>query len=460
MKQNSVRSVLLLSAALLLLAVPAAYAFEERAGETVVVRPDEVVADDLYVGARIFVLQGRVQGDIVVFAQTVRIDGTVDGDLVAFAQTVEINGRVGDDVRGAAFAIILGPDAQVGDDASGAAFSLEAKRGSSVGGVYFAGSQAQLAGDVAGNVRVFVDGLQILGTISGDVSAAVGQAGDEPPFGPTAFMPNGPSVPAVPSGLTIGDGAVVRGQIAYSSPSQATVSGGALIGALDHTLTRPEGAAVEPERPEFSPASLLRRYASLLIVGLLLAWLAPTWVRRTADAVESRPLPSLGWGIVACGLALAATLVILIGMILLAVIFGTLSLGDLVGTTIVLGLLGMFVVPVVFGVALTYGAQLAVSFLAGRWIVARVQPSAAGGRVWPLVVGIAALVLLTAVPAVGGLIGLLVALAGLGGVWILTGEPLIPGTPRMIAPAAPPPAPAPVPRPARPRTRKVARTRR
>jgi hypothetical protein len=458
MKPNSIRFVLLLSAALLLLAVPVAYAFEERAGETVLIGPDEVLADDLYAGASVFVLQGRVQGDVVVFAQTVRIDGTIDGDLIAFAQTVEVNGRVGDDLRGAAFAIILGPNAQVGDDASGAAFSLEAKRGSSVGGVYFAGSQAQLAGDVAGNVRVFADGLQILGRVSGDVSAAVGQAGDEPPFGPTAFMPNGPSVPAVPSGLTIGDGAVVRGQIAYSSPSPATVSGGALVGALDHTLTRPDEADIEPERPEFSPASLLRRYASLLIVGLLLAWLAPTWVRRTADAVEARPLPSLGWGIVACGLALAATLVILIGMILLAVIFGTLTLGDLVGTTIVLGLLGMFVVPVVFGVALTYGAQLAVSFLAGRWIMVRLQPSAAGGRVWPLVVGIAALVLLTAIPIIGGLIGLLVALVGLGGIWIVTRQALMPAAPPP-APMVPPPAPAPAPRP-RPRTRKVARTRR
>jgi hypothetical protein len=42
----------------------------------------------------------------------------------------------------------------------------------------------------------------------------------------------------------------------------------------------------------------LRNLITLLIVGLLMVWLVPKLVQNGAKAVNAKPLPSFGWGIV------------------------------------------------------------------------------------------------------------------------------------------------------------------
>src|SRR5262245_51816871 len=71
-------SVFILAALLALTFVTPARAFDGRSGDRVVIASDEVVNDDLYVGAEEFVLDGTVNGDVVVFARTVTINGEVD----------------------------------------------------------------------------------------------------------------------------------------------------------------------------------------------------------------------------------------------------------------------------------------------------------------------------------------------------------------------------------------------
>ncbi|NIO72166.1 MAG: hypothetical protein GTN71_24855, partial [Anaerolineae bacterium] len=95
---------------------PAALAFESRSGDTVVIGADEVIEDDLYVGANTFTLDGTIKGDLIVGGSTIEINGTVEGDLIAVGQTVTVRGTVADDVRIAGQALILDSEAQVGDD--------------------------------------------------------------------------------------------------------------------------------------------------------------------------------------------------------------------------------------------------------------------------------------------------------------------------------------------------------
>ena len=67
----------------LFILAPTALAFEGRGGDTVVIGADEVVEDDLYVGANTFTLDGTIKGDLIVFGSTIEINGTVEGDLIA-----------------------------------------------------------------------------------------------------------------------------------------------------------------------------------------------------------------------------------------------------------------------------------------------------------------------------------------------------------------------------------------
>ncbi|NIO72165.1 MAG: hypothetical protein GTN71_24850, partial [Anaerolineae bacterium] len=114
---------------------------------------------------------------------------------------------------------------------------MEDRKGSSVGGdfTYF-GYQALLAGDVAEDVRVAVGGLQLSGSIGGDVKAEVGEPGEGPP--PMFFMPGVPSMPSVPMGLTVDEGARIGGKLDYTSASEWSIPAGVVAGAI--TRHKPE----------------------------------------------------------------------------------------------------------------------------------------------------------------------------------------------------------------------------
>ena len=212
----------------LILAVPV-QAFETREGGTVTIGADEVIDDDLYVGANVFTLNGTVKGDLFAAGSTVTINGVVEGDLFAAGQSVIINGQVGDDARIAGFALTIGENASIADDVMAAGFSLETASGSEVGGdVAVAGAQALLGGTVRENLAAGVGGLELRGAVGGDVNADVGEAGAEAPVSPFMFMPNMPRVPTVRGGLTVADSAQIGGNLKYTSAVDVSIPAAAV----------------------------------------------------------------------------------------------------------------------------------------------------------------------------------------------------------------------------------------
>jgi cytoskeletal protein CcmA (bactofilin family) len=401
-----------------------ALAFESRSGDTIVIGAGEVIEDDLYVGAGTFTLDGTVKGDLIVGGNTIEINGTVEGDLLAAGQTVVVRGTVTDDVRIAGQALTLGDDAQVGDDVLAAGFSIEAEKGSSVGGDFFYGGyQALLAGDVAEDVRVAVGGLQLSGSVGGDVKAEVGEAGEGPP--PMFFMPGVPAMPSVPLGLTVDEGAEIGGKLDYTSASEWSIPAGVVAGVVTHH--KPEIPVKVEEEVVVSPAMLavgwflghLRRLVTLLLAGLLMVWVVPGWTEKATGALRASPLPSLGWGVVSIAAFFFALLVILIVTILAAVVFGVITLGGLAGTTAWTGGLTMALLVFFFSIAVAYVTKVVVSFLGGRLILAGLKPDWGEGRIWPLVVGVVLFVIITAIPILGWLVNLTVVLLGLGALWLL-----------------------------------------
>ena len=420
--------------------VPATLAFETREGDNIVIGADEVIEDDLYVGAETFTLDGTIKGDLLVAGSTIKINGTVEDDLIAVGGTIEINGTVEgdlmaagqsvvvrgtvmDDVRIAGQVLTLDSEAQVGDEVLAAGFSIEGKRGSSVGGGFiYGGYQALLAGDVAQDLIAAVGGLQLSGSIGGDVKAEVGEATEGPP--PMFFMPGAPPMPSVPMGLTVDEGAQIGGELDYTSASEWSIPAGVVAGVI--TRHEPE-IEVEVEEEVVSPTRRavnwflghLQRLVTLLLVGLLLVWVVPSWTEKATGALRAKPLPSLGWGVVSIAAFIFALLVILIVTILVAVVLGVITLGGLAGTTAWTGALTMALLAFFFSIAVTYVTKVVVSFLSGRLILARLKPDWGEGRIWPLVVGVVLFVILTAIPILGWLVNLVVVLLGLGALWLL-----------------------------------------
>lgn len=379
-------------------------------------------------GAGTFTLDGTIRGDLIVFGSSIAINGTVEGDLIAAGQTVTVRGTVTDDARIAGMALTLGEGAQVGDDVVAAGFSIEGKKGSSVGGDFICfGYQALLSGDVAQDLTVAGSALKLSGSVGGDVEAEVGEAEEGPPptFFMTLFMPDAPAMPSVPIGLTVDEGAHIGGKLDYTSASEWSIPAGVVAGAI--TRHEPEIEVEVEEEVVVSPAQRaadwflghLRRLVTLLLVGLLMVWVVPGWTEKATDALRARPLPSLGWGVVSIAAFFFALLVILIATILVAVILGVITLGRLAGTTAWTGALTMALLAFFFSIAVAYVTKVVVSFLGGRLILTRLKPDWAGGRIWPLVVGVVLFVIITAIPILGGLVKLVVVLLGLGALCLL-----------------------------------------
>jgi hypothetical protein len=158
---------------------------------------------------------------------------------------------------------------------------------------------------------------------------------------------------------------------------------------------------------------------TLLLVGLLIIWVAPSWTEKATGALRAKPLPSLGWGVVSIAAFALALLVILIVTIIVTVVLGVITLGGLAGTTAWTGTLIMALLVFFFSIAVTYVTKVVVSLLGGRLILTRLKPDWAEGRIWPLVVGVVLLIIITAIPILGWLVNLAVVLLGLGALWLL-----------------------------------------
>jgi hypothetical protein len=237
------------------------------------------------------------------------------------------------------------------------------------------------------------------------------------------FMPNMPAIPQVPAGLTIGGGAEIEGNVDYTAPEQVTIPAGVAKGRINHT--REIAEAARPEETSAQKAGRwflrnLRRLVALVVVGLLLVWLAPSWIRRPAGELQARPWPSLGLG-AATLFGFPVVMFVLIGVIvLLAILLGVLTLGNLAGSVVWLGIAIVVALAVIFGLIVTYLSKIVVGYWGGRLVLNSINPKWAANPIWPVLLGVLIVAILMAIPFVGWLLGLIITLFGLGTLWLLS----------------------------------------
>lgn len=399
-------------------------AFDGRGGDVVVIDADEVIEDDLYVGAESFTLEGTVKGDLFVAASTIVINGTVEGDLVAAGQSVVINGTVTDDVRIAGAGLQLGSDAAIGDDLIAAGASLETRSGSGVEGeVVYMGGQALMAGDVAGDMQIGTGALELAGEFGGNITAEVGEMGEGAPS-PSMYMSNtGIAVPNVQPGLKIDKDAKIKGDLTYTQTVDIDIPSGVVGGEVtrNEPVVDEQVVVTPPTAGELAVTwvlDLLRSIVTLILFGLLLGWLVPAFMKTLTEKLQTQPAASLGWGVVAYAAFFFVMLVLLVAMIVGAVIFGVITLGGISGTIVWVGILLMFASIIGFVLVTAFLTKIVVAWLGGKWILGRFNPSLAEHKVWPLVLGAVIIALLVKLPLIGWLIGLLVMFLGLGALWL------------------------------------------
>lgn len=421
MSFKSVRLFMLVGLSLLALLVtaPVAQAAEFQGDDQVNIGLDEVIADDLYVGATEFVLNGTVQGDLIVGGTTIVINGTVEGDLWAGGQTVIINGTVGDDARVAGSAIELGESAQIGGDLLVGAYSLHLRPGSVVeADLLVGGLQVLLEGEVGQEAFIGVGAAEINGRFGGDVSLEVGDADDLPATNPFAFMPDGPTIPTIAPGLTWGPDAAIGGDLRYTAVAPVDNVDQIVAGevAFNQAIVASDNQDDQNLEWLWGP---VRRLIGLLLVGLLLVWLAPNWLKRSGNLLEMKPLPAAGWGTAVYFGVPIILIALFVITILLTVLFNVIGLGNIGNSLLWIVIATIFAFLIAFIMVLLYLTKLIVGYLAGNLLLSRLNPALAENMYVCVVVGILLIVLLLAIPIVGSLLNLLIAILGVGTLFIL-----------------------------------------
>ena len=417
--------------------VTPALAVGVKTDDVLVVASD--VDDDLYAAARHFTLSATVHGDLIVFAQTVTIQpgGVVEGDLLGAGQDIIIQGEVQGDVRIAGGVILVSSTGMIDEDLIAAGYSLELESGSQVGmpdnqrggDVAFAGSQASFSGSIAGDIDMIGEGLELNGTVGGNLKIYVGQErADRLPFG---TLPGLNEAQTIPGGLTFGSQAKIGGSLEYTSPEAASIP--AVVIANDKVTFHQQDFYWErvqttrkitiADRVTNWGLNQFRWFVSLLLVGLLLAWVAPELTRRSAEHLQAKPLHSLGWGFVSMFALLFGllSLIVIIGM--LGAILGILQLTGLLALDIILGFMALFGLVMVYVTAAVLVSKVVVSYLGGQLILKRVKPEWAKSRIWPLLLGLVIFAILTAIPLyIGEFINVVIILLGLGALWMAGSE--------------------------------------
>lgn len=392
------------------------------AGDNVTIKASQVIDDDVYLAGDRVTIDGTVKGDAVLAGKQITINGTVEGDVIAAGQAVIINGTVGDDIRIAGQVLILDNKARVGDDVIAAGASLEHKAGSAVeGNLHFYGAQALLAGSVAGNMVGAMNSLDLRGTVDQDMKVTA--MGDPNPL-QAPFIPKSPvPIPEIQPGLTVSDSAQVNGKLNYKSlaagniSQKAQVSGGVVREELPqdaaHRYDTAWGQIPTQRHLGWFLLNRLQRLLALVLVGWLLMRLLPSFISSLAVTVQTRTLPTLGWGIISFLAVWVMMIAIAIISSILILIFAF-TLPHLILPVIGLGMLANLTLLISLLIFASYIPQIILSFLSGRWLLRTIRPNQPSGRFLSLIVGLVTLVILTSIPVLGPILSLIIFFLGLG----------------------------------------------
>jgi cytoskeletal protein CcmA (bactofilin family) len=409
-----------------------------RSNDVIVI--DEDVNDDLYLFAGSITVNSTVHGDLIAAGGDITINGTIDGDLWAAGGRVHINGTVADDVRIAGSDLKLGPSAKVGDDLFAAGFGLGCDPGSTIASdVFVAGYQALLGGDIGGNVTAAVGGFELTGHVVGNVQVEVGEP--NPEFEQwSMFMRMNPYFPerTIGPGLSIKDDAQIDGELTYTSPATAQIPEGAVGGPIVYQTPVPEEKeAPQVEVPEVPAGAItavniigwfvrwivrmVQTFMSLLVIGVLMLWLIPKWLKEAVRHWKEKPLHSLGWGFVIVLAFPVALFTLFVVMVILDVAMGLATLGGLVGPITGIMMVLASALTVAFWTVAVYVTKVAFCYLVGWLILKRPAPAwveKALGLI-PLLVGLVIFTLVRSIPFLGAFFSLWVTIFGLGALWLL-----------------------------------------
>lgn len=336
--------------------------------ETVLVPKSDVVEGDYFAAGETVTITGIVNGDAYVAGGNVIVEGVINGDLLTAGGVVNVRGKVAQDVRAGGGQVTVSGD--VGGNVTLVGGTLEIADSAKIAGsLVSAGGNLSVFAPIGKGATIGAGNATIGNSINGSVTAGVGE-------------------------LTLTPSAKVSGDLNYWSDKDANIAEGAEVsGKTIHNFPP------KKERPEarkvlggiFGFFKIVSFLAALLI-GVILIKLAPQFTENTSDTILKKPATSLGIGLLA--------LIIVPIVILIAAI-------TIIGIPIALILLVLFLITL-------YLAKIFVSVAIGKRLVEVTKLKA--GEYATFILGLLVYTILTLIPIIGVIVGILVLFSGVGAI--------------------------------------------
>lgn len=347
-----------------------------RTGETVIIRQEEVIEGDFFIAGEMVEFSGKINGDLYIVGNQVLVSGEVDGDLLAVGSEISITGVVTQNVRAMGAQITIEGD--VGRNISLAGVNINSSDSS-----YIAGSLSGVAGNISlsgpvgGNVNATGGSFEIKSTVKGNVEASTGQ-------------------------LKLAPGAEILGDLNYRSDNEAEISDKTSVAGKISRHSSGNGAVegakynLEKITGGWTKTGRVFSFFAILLMGLVLIKLFPSFFKSSLDILNKSPLKSLGIGFVG-----AFSFPFIIVFILITFI----------GIPLALTLF-------VFYVFALYISKVFIILWTGIFLFEKTNQKAGFG--WAFVLGLIVYSVIVTLPVLGSILTFLATLAGFGIILINT----------------------------------------
>jgi len=343
-----------------------------KSSETIYIPKEEIVSGNLYAAGGTITIDGTVSGDLIVAAQSIIVNGRVEGDIIAASQDITINGDVGGNIRIAgnsltingsvarnvnAFGanIVLGTDSQIGWDA------------------YLVGSNLSVRGIIDGGLGGHAGQALITGKIGKNIDLKLTGGTNQK--------------------LTVASGAIVNGDIKYTSATAASISSEASVAGSVRQIT-PEVKT----KNNFWPWMWGRLFSifAAIAVGLVLTTVCKKCLNKTVGLIEEKKARVLIPGLI------FFFIVPPVALVLMFTIIG-------IPLALILGAIWLIA---------AYIAKILTAILLGKVLIEKILKKESLSLTWSMVPGVIVCWLLFSVPFVGWIFGLIAVWLGLGGLWL------------------------------------------
>jgi hypothetical protein len=404
---------------------------EVRQGDQCAVPADEVVQGNLFVLCRSFVLNGTVEGNLIGAATRADIKGTVGGGVYLLAGQLDVDGSIGKDLHFAGPVLRVQPAAKFTSDRAdllSVSLSSTVAEGAVVpNSITALGYQLVLDGSTGGEVNFWGSALRVNGDINGDVDANVG---DSQSSGisqlQTLLIPFGWDVELINPGLTITERGSIGGGLNYTGPTEGQIEGKVSGSTLyNPVISQPSLPDIinEPDSREtlyLYLGQVLREFLTLALIGAAALALVPRALQTPLRNLQTRPLSSLGVGLLTFIVSFPVFLLILFFCALIAFVLLVLHLDNLLFIPALLGVLNIGAGSTFYFIAI-YVTRALACLLVGTILMrafAREDGSPRAGYIG-LAIGAILLAFVAFLPVIGLITNAVAAFMGLGAILIV-----------------------------------------